>query len=156
MVPRPAAPAGGAAPPTNPQSGQGLDGQINPDRTAPGPASLDAAADELWGVYVSTLNRQIDQNWQRITVSALRQAKVQFEIDRQGRLINLRLVESSGDPSADTVALQAVRVAAPFAPFPTQTTESQLRVNFTFTYYPADESAASQTLSSPQPLTPAQ
>jgi len=156
IAPRPTVPTAPPAPPLNPQSGQGLDGQINPDRTASGTASIEAAADELWGVYVSSLNRKIDQNWERITVLTTLQARVQFEIDRQGRLIDLRLVEPSGDSTADTVALQAVRLAAPFSPFPAQTTESQLRVNFTFTYYPANASPASQSLDSPQPLTPAQ
>lgn len=138
-APRPANPAPPAASIATFQAGQGLDGQINPDRSGNGTAGPDAAADAVWGAYVSTLNRKIDQNWQRIAVSAMRQAKVQFDIDRQGQLINLRLVQSSGDADADQVALQAVRQSVPFAPFPGQVAESRLRVNFTFTYYPAGQ-----------------
>ncbi|WP_179228427.1 TonB family protein [Leptolyngbya ohadii] len=125
----------------NAQSGQGLDGQINPDRTSTGAASLSAEGDALWGAYVSALNRKIDQQWQRISVSEIREAKVQFEIDREGRLINARLMQSSGDSSADSVALQAIELAAPFTPFPQQIQESRLLVNFTFTYYPPNPTA---------------
>lgn len=89
---------------------------------------------------MAILNRQVDQHWQRIGISARRQAQVRFEIDRSGQLVAATLVQSSGDAAADNAALQAVQLAAPFSPFPDRTTEPSLNVTFTFRYYPAQQS----------------
>ncbi|HEY9698631.1 MAG TPA: TonB family protein [Trichocoleus sp.] len=118
----------------NAQLGRGLDGALNPNRTAAGNGSVDATRDDLWGTYISALNQKIDQNWQRISVTTNRQAKVRFEVDRQGQLVNLQLIQPSGDARADMTALQSIRAAAPFAPLPRGANEEMLVINFTFTY----------------------
>jgi TonB family protein len=107
---------------------------LNPNRTAAGNGSVDATRDDLWGTYISALNQKIDQNWQRISVTTNRQAKVRFEVDRQGQLVNLQLIQPSGDARADMTALQSIRAAAPFAPLPRGANEEMLVINFTFTY----------------------
>lgn len=114
--------------------GQGLTGQLNPSRSGDG-ASVDAAADEVWGDYLSLLNRAINQNWQRISVADTRRTRLRFRVDRQGNLTDLRLVQPSGDTLADEAAIQAVRAAAPFAPLPQSASEQILIVNFTFTQW---------------------
>ena len=131
------------------QLGTGLRGSFNPNRTAPGEAGLDAVKDSLWGGYISALNQRIDQNWQRISVSSTRQTRVRFTVDRQGQLVNLQLIQPSGDARADTIALQSIRAAAPFAPLPREATEEMLVLNFTFTYHvaavpPVGKTAGSQ------------
>ena len=118
----------------NAQLGRGLDGVLNPNRTAAGNGSVDATKDDLWGTYISALNQKIVQNWQRISVTTNRQAKVRFEVDRQGQLVNLQLIQPSGDARADMTALQSIRAAAPFAPLPRGANEEMLVINFTFTY----------------------
>lgn len=112
----------------------GLRGQVNADRSGSG-TSVDASRDDQWGTYLSGLNRLVDQNWQRVSVEATRRTKIQFRVDRQGRLTDLQLIQSSGDTLADQAALQAIRAAAPFAPLPQNTTEDVLIVNFTFTQW---------------------
>jgi TonB family protein len=110
----------------------GLQGQLNPNRSGPG-ASVDAAQDP-WGGYLALLNRAIDQNWQRVPVSATSRTRIQFRVDQSGQLSDLRLLESSGNNQADQAALQAVEAAAPFAPLPPNA-EEVLIVNFTFTQW---------------------
>lgn len=114
--------------------GQGLTGQLNPNRAGDG-TSVDAAADEVWGNYLSLLNRAINQNWQRVSVADTRRTRLRFRVDRQGNLAELNLVQPSGDTQADEAAIQAVRAAAPFAPLPQNASEQTLIVNFTFTQW---------------------
>lgn len=114
--------------------GQGFGGQINPDRTTAG-SGVDAVQDGLWGTYLTTLNRTVDQHWQRVSVAATRRTRVQFRLNRQGRLTDIRVLQSSGDTVADQSAIQAIRAAAPFAPLPANASEEVLIVNFTFTQW---------------------
>lgn len=115
-------------------TGQGHRGQSNPE--APGTGShVDVLEDPLWGPYMATVNRQVDQQWQRLNMSVTRRAKVRFRIDRQGQLSNVELLQPSGDPLADQAAIQAIWDAAPFAPLPQSAPEEILIVNFTFTYH---------------------
>lgn len=118
--------------------GQGLNGSLNPEQTGTG-SSVDAVQDDLWGTYLAALNRAIDQQWQRVSVAATRRTRIQFRVDRQGRLTELRLLQSSGDTVADQAALQAIRAAAPFAPLPQDASEEALVVNFTFTQWLSPE-----------------
>ncbi|WNZ24864.1 TonB family protein [Leptolyngbya sp. NK1-12] len=98
-------------------------------------SGVDATQDVIWGRYLDTLNRTIDQNWQRVAVEATRRTKIQFRVDRQGQLRDLQIVQSSGDTLADQAALEAIRAAAPFAPLPQNAAEEVLIVNFTFTQW---------------------
>ncbi|MBF2073061.1 MAG: TonB family protein [Synechococcales cyanobacterium C42_A2020_086] len=118
-------------------TGEGHRGQSNPE--SPGTGShVNALGDPLWGPYMATVNRQVDQQWQRLNVPVTRQAKVRFRIDRQGRLSDVELLQPSGDPLADQAAIQAIWDAAPFAPLPQSAPEEILIVNFTFTYHGAE------------------
>lgn len=114
--------------------GEGVSGQLNPDRSAAG-AGVDAVQDDLWGSYLTGLNQAVDQHWQRVSVAATRRTRIQFRVDRQGRVTDLRLLQSSGDTVADRAAIQAVQAAAPFAPLPQNAPEEVLVVNFTFTQW---------------------
>jgi periplasmic protein TonB len=68
--------------------------------------------------------------------AALRQggtAKVQFTIDRQGKLLSRELVESSGSELLDAAALRIVERAEPFPEPPAELTGLTFRVPMTFT-----------------------
>jgi protein TonB len=47
--------------------------------------------------------------------------KITFSVDFSGRLIQERVVKSSGSPELDSAAMAAIRAAAPFPPSPTGT-----------------------------------
>lgn len=113
---------------------QGGAAQLNPDRTATG-AGVDAAQDNVWGGYLAALNRAVERHWRQVSITATSRTRVQFRVDRQGRLISLQVLEGSGDRLADQAAIQAVRAAAPFAPLPQNATEDVLIVSFTFTQW---------------------
>jgi TonB family protein len=98
-----------------------------PDRAAK-PATTQ---DKIWGDYLAALRRQIYREWQR-PVAIDRPVKVRFAIDRQGRLMDLTLIQSCRNTIADQAALAAVEAAAPFSKLPIAAKEERLRVTFTF------------------------
>jgi protein TonB len=57
-----------------------------------------------------------------------------FTLNKAGSLIFIRLVQSSGYPILDDEALRAVKIAAPFDPFPPQMGEEPLNILATFYY----------------------
>ncbi|MGJ3247147.1 MAG: energy transducer TonB [Elainellaceae cyanobacterium] len=109
-------------------------GLQNPDRTASGAIGVDAQQDPVWAAYISHLREEIRGNWNVTPVSRTRNAEIEFTINRQGQLENLRLLRPSGSDNADHAALRAVENSAPFEPFPSETQQLNLIVNLTFTY----------------------
>jgi len=144
------------APPTTEEEGAvtqpilataGLEGIPNPDRTGEdGPVQVAARQDDLLGTYAAQVNAQILEAWERISLEVSRQARVRFEIDRQGNLVQVELTQPSGSDAADQAALEAVRAAAPFEPFAESMTDERIRINLTFNY----------TLATPAPTTPSE
>jgi len=57
-----------------------------------------------------------------------------FSIDKNGNLIRLKLIRSSGYPLLDRAALEAVRDAAPFPPLPKRFNLDVLNIYATFEY----------------------
>ncbi len=114
--------------------GQGLDGTLNPNRTAAGPAGIDAERDAVLGDYIENLTRQVNEHWQRVNVDSSRETKVRFTVNRQGELMDLELVNSSQSEQVDEAAMDAVRAAAPFEPLPEVVAEELIVINFQFRY----------------------
>ncbi len=107
---------------------------VNPNRTATGAIGVDATRDSVWAPYLEQLRQQIRQSWQLIGLDNSREVEVRFVVDRQGHLVSSSVVRSSGSSRADNAALQAIQMAAPFNPLPSEAPEPSLIVNFTFTY----------------------
>jgi periplasmic protein TonB len=112
------------------------DGQVNlgsAERQPPAKATTQRGAthDAVWGEYLMALRQRIDER-RTHQKKTNRPTKVRFILDRQGRLIQSELLQSSGNAAADRVALRAVEDSAPFGQFPDRATEDRLRVTFNF------------------------
>ena len=91
--------------------------------------------------YVSYFSR-IKQQIQRVWVYPARGTKrkkggeltLKFEISRDGNLLSLRLVNTSGFDVLDINAIKAVKEAAPYYPFPTTISKKKLSILATFVY----------------------
>ncbi|MBI4735460.1 MAG: energy transducer TonB [candidate division NC10 bacterium] len=57
-----------------------------------------------------------------------------FTLNKAGTLTNIRLVQSSGFPVLDQEALRAVKLAAPFDPFPSQMGDEPWNISASFRY----------------------
>ena len=59
---------------------------------------------------------------------------VEFSIARNGELISVNLIDSSGHAILDESAIRAIKVAAPYYPFPSRMRAKRLRIRANFVY----------------------
>ncbi|MBU6452922.1 MAG: energy transducer TonB [Cyanobacteria bacterium REEB67] len=68
--------------------------------------------------YYKTMWTQISKNWWVPEELFFKQVKVKMVIEKDGKLSSATLAATSGDNRADTLALIAIKRAAPFPPLP--------------------------------------
>ncbi len=59
---------------------------------------------------------------------------VEFSIARNGELLSVNLIDSSGHAILDESAMRAIRVAAPYYPFPSRLRAKRLKIRANFVY----------------------
>lgn len=69
-------------------------------------------------VYIERMVRIIGSNWFKPAQSAKANPVVHFQIERDGTIVNARVVISSGLPFVDRAALRAVIASSPLPPLP--------------------------------------
>jgi protein TonB len=90
--------------------------------------------------YFARIKRQIELVWeyphqaQRKGITG--ELTLRFQISKEGNLMNVRLINSSGYNVLDEAALQAVKSAAPFYPFPVTIDRENLPILANFVYSP--------------------
>jgi protein TonB len=88
--------------------------------------------------YVEAVRNRISSNWLQSTVDpSVRwapRAVVTFQILRDGSIVNLQLVRSSGNASVDNSAVRAVLSSNPLARLPAEYTGSNVTVEFWFDF----------------------
>lgn len=132
--PAPARPAPEPAAPSDQPPAPEPEAQGRPDATAGGFA-LGAAVAGLdnpnftYGYYVDQMLAKISSNWTRPPVGSGVEAVLHFVIQRDGRITQLRVVNSSGLDSFDLAALRAVQTSSPLPPLPRAFREETLGVN---------------------------
>lgn len=90
--------------------------------------------------YFARIKRQIELVWdypydaQRKGITG--KLTLRFQISRDGNLMNVKLINSSGHNILDEAALQAVKSAAPYYPFPVTIDRETLPIMANFIYSP--------------------
>ncbi len=90
--------------------------------------------------YFARIKRQIELAWgypneaQRKGISG--ELTLRFQISKDGNLTNVRLINGSGYNVLDEAALQAVKSAAPYYPFPVTIERETLAILANFIYSP--------------------
>ena len=88
--------------------------------------------------YFLKLKRQIDGVWNYPKVSKINREQGEllliFTISSNGKLEDVKLLETSGYPRLDNEALRAIRVAAPYIPFPKVWKLERLNIKAGFIY----------------------
>ena len=106
--------------------------------------SLDTT-ESRYASYFARIKRQIELTWdypneaQRKGMTG--ELSLRFQISRDGNLMNVRLINSSGYNVLDEAALQAVKSAAPYYPFPVTINKESLPILANFIYSPRSSSA---------------
>ncbi len=101
--------------------------------------SLDSQ-DFKYASYFSSIKGQIEAVWsypeQAITGGLEGELMLQFILDRSGKIIDISLVHSSEHKILDNAALDAVKTASPYNPFPEKIQKNKLRIIASFKYKP--------------------
>jgi TonB family protein len=87
------------------------------------------------GWYAELVRQRIAQNWRTNGLDARSQASpaiVSFINMREGSVRDVKLAQSSGNPTIDNTALRAVYDSNPLQPLPPQINESYISAQFTF------------------------
>ena len=88
--------------------------------------------------YFSQLKKRLEQGWSYPSQAKKNKqsgnANLQFTIRRDGHLLYVKILRTSGTPVLDDSAVRAVHNAAPFAPFPGDWSLEKLHVRATFEY----------------------
>lgn len=93
--------------------------------------------------YFARIKRQIELVWsypeeaQRKKITG--QLTLRFQISRDGNLMNVKLIDGSGHEILDHAALQAVKSAAPYYPFPVTIDRATLPILANFVYNPRED-----------------
>lgn len=92
----------------------------------------------VYTIYLDQVKENIVHAW-RYPEQASEERKegkvdVEFTILKDGRLMDVRILQSSGFSSLDREALRAVGAASPFKPIPDQMRVPKLPIRFTFNY----------------------
>lgn len=93
---------------------------------------------EQYGWYVDAARNRISSNWLMATVSptitSARRVYVQFDVQRDGTITNVKLTQSSGVAEVDRSALRAVEASNPLGPLPPGYSGSKVSVDFYFDF----------------------
>lgn len=96
----------------------------------PGPDSQLATdfGDFPYPWYITKVRTDLWLQWSRVAGSGSGEIELSFNILRDGKLVDLRVLGTSGDSALDYAALSAVREAGPFAPLPAKFAEPFLKI----------------------------
>lgn len=126
------APGGTASTGSSSYGSSGSPGNPSPGNPSASAGIATRKAD--FGPYMADLQRRIKRNWAPPKQQQSKRVVLMFTIHKSGRLLGLRVLQSSGDPGTDKAAVSAVQLTAPFRPLPQEFRESQISIQFTFDY----------------------
>ena len=84
------------------------------------------------GWYAELIRQRLTQNWHAAGLGAGAPVIVNFNILRDGSVRDVRVFQSSGNPTIDNTALRAVYDSNPLPPLPPQVSGSSLPAQYTF------------------------
>ncbi len=91
--------------------------------------------------YMARIKHQIEKVWTYPEQAARKgisgQITLRFKLSKDGNLLSVRMVESSGTKILDVAAIKAVKGAAPYYPFPATITTKKLVITASFIYSPS-------------------
>ncbi|MEK6712838.1 MAG: TonB family protein, partial [Nitrospirota bacterium] len=85
--------------------------------------------------YLGLIKNKVDNRWsQPVVHNKTKQALIEFTINRNGGISNVRVADTSGDNYFDQSALRAVTLSTPFPPLPRGFKGDTLKVNYRFIF----------------------
>ncbi|MBS2001322.1 MAG: TonB family protein [Cyanobacteria bacterium SZAS LIN-5] len=84
--------------------------------------------------YLRDVHRRIKHAWTPGVDDITGSAQIMFRIRKNGRLVSMKLIRSSGESDTDDSAMHAITACAPFKPLPPEFTADYLDLLYTFNY----------------------
>ncbi|MEI8389304.1 MAG: TonB family protein [bacterium] len=84
--------------------------------------------------YMLNLQEKIKANWHPPKGDSSKKVIVLFKVDKQGKVLNSKIKESSGDNKLDSSALETIDKCNPFDPLPSSFKENNVDIEYTFVY----------------------
>lgn len=91
--------------------------------------------DAIFDPYIQALHKKIKSNWHSSLQNRGKKTVIAFNVDTDGELKNVEIVESSGDEKFDNDALDAIIKSAPFDSFPKEFQGGAIAIKYTFINY---------------------
>jgi TonB family protein len=92
------------------------------------------------GPYLKRILEQVRENWYHLIPESTEMKKgkvaIEFKIAKEGKVAEMRLVESSGDTTMDRPAWGSITASNPFPPLPSEFTGLYLALRLRFFYNP--------------------
>ncbi|MGH9433770.1 MAG: energy transducer TonB, partial [Terriglobia bacterium] len=86
--------------------------------------------------YVQAVKNRVSSNWLLSMISpnitSARRVYVEFKVQRDGTITNVKLTQSSGYAEVDRSALRAIDASSPLAPLPSDYRGNSVTVSFYF------------------------
>ncbi|MFN8640753.1 MAG: cell envelope integrity protein TolA [Candidatus Binatia bacterium] len=114
------------------KGGSGVAGPGGPVSAGPATGVGGASADMLYVLYEGRMRERIRNAWAWTGADRGLTVVIQFNIAADGRILNVRTLTASGDPSYDASAERAVRAANPLEPVPEKYRDAFSTVELTF------------------------
>lgn len=123
------------------QSGSGADAEIDESATGgEGSPFAGATIDNAsfnYPYWFTQAFRKIRSNWRNpVNHQGTLVCVVYFQVIQSGRVINLKVKESSGIDAFDEACLRSIERSAPFPPLPREFREEIIGINLPFKYQP--------------------
>jgi periplasmic protein TonB len=91
--------------------------------------------------YMARIKHQIEKVWTYPEQAARKgisgEITLRFKLSKDGNLLSVRMLDSSGTKILDVAAIKAVKGAAPYYPFPATITTKKLVITASFIYSPS-------------------
>lgn len=86
------------------------------------------------GTFMNVVQKRIKWKWYPPDSSISLRSVAEFSLDRNGKVLTVRLVESAKNKISDEAAIKAVKSASPFPPIPSEIMKLPFEIRFTFDY----------------------
>lgn len=90
--------------------------------------------DAGWASYMKKMQHSIKANWNPPSENANSSTVLQYRVQKDGRITNIKIGKSSGNKRMDEAAIKALNDTSPLEPLPEFFTGKFVDVNFTFNY----------------------
>lgn len=90
--------------------------------------------DAGWASYMKKMQHSIKANWNPPSENTNSSTVLQYRVQEDGRITNIKIGKSSGNKRMDEAAIKALNDTSPLEPLPEFFTGKFVDVNFTFNY----------------------